>query len=71
MTITIKQAKPITASQTIALLNPGQSTVVKFKNLPQPEFVTKTTLQVDVQAVAGETNPNNNSASYPVIFSLG
>jgi hypothetical protein len=71
VTITIKQAKPITASQTIALLNPGQSTVVKFKNLPQPEFVTKTTLQVDVQAVAGETNPNNNSASYPVIFSLG
>ena len=71
VTITIKQAKPITASQTISLLNPGQSTVVKFKNLPQPEFVTKTTLQVDVQAVAGETNPNNNSASYPVIFSLG
>jgi len=71
VTITIKQAKPITSSQTISLLNPGQSTVVNFKNLPQPEFVTKTTLQVDVQAVPGETNPNNNSISYPVIFSLG
>jgi len=71
VTITIKQAKPITASKTIGLLNPGQSTVVNFKNLPQPEFVTRTTLQVDVQAVAGETNPNNNSLSYPVIFSLG
>jgi hypothetical protein len=33
--------------------------------------VTRTTLEVDVQPVKGETNPNNNSASYPVIFSFG
>src|SRR5262245_1085734 len=71
VTITIKQAKPITSSQTISLLNPGQSTVVNFKNLPQPEFVTRTTLEVDVAPVPGETNPRNNSATYPVIFSLG
>jgi hypothetical protein len=71
VTITIKQSKPITASQTISLINPGASTIVTFKNLPQPEFVTKTTLEVDVQPVPGETNPRNNSASYPVIFSLG
>jgi archaellum component FlaF (FlaF/FlaG flagellin family) len=71
VTLTIKQAKPITASQTIKLINPGESATVTFKNLPQPEFVVRTTLEVDVQPVPGETNPRNNSASYPVIFSLG
>ena len=71
VTITIKQAKPITASRTIQLINPGQSVTVDFKNLPQPEFVVRTTLEVDVAPVPGETNPHNNSASYPVIFSLG
>jgi CARDB len=71
VTITIKQSKPITASRTISLINPGQSVTVDFKNLPQPEFVVRTTLEVDVAPVPGETNPHNNSASYPVIFSLG
>jgi hypothetical protein len=71
VTITIKQAKPITASRTISLINPGQLVTVDFKNLPQPEFVVRTTLEVDVAPVPGETNPHNNSASYPVIFSLG
>jgi hypothetical protein len=71
VTITIKQSKPITASRTISLINPGQTVTVDFKNLPQPEFVVRTTLEVDVAPVPGETNPRNNSASYPVIFSLG
>jgi hypothetical protein len=71
VTITIKQSKPITASRTIQLINPGQTVTVDFKNLPQPDFVVRTTLEVDVAPVPGETNPNNNSASYPVIFSLG
>lgn len=71
VTITIKQSKPITASRTISLINPGQSVTVDFKNLPQPAFVVRTTLEVDVAPVPGETNPHNNSASYPVIFSLG
>ena len=71
VTLTIKQAKPITASQTIKLINPGDTAKVEFKNLPQPEFVVRTTLEVDVQPVPGETNPRNNSATYPVIFSLG
>ena len=71
VTITIKQTKPITATRTIALINPGQTVTVTFKGLTQPQFVVKTTLEVDVQPVPGETNPNNNSASYPVIFSLG
>ena len=72
VTLTIKQSpKPITATATISLINPGATQTVTFKNLPQPAFVSQTTLTVDVKPVKGETNPNNNSASYPVIFSLG
>lgn len=71
VTLTIKQTKPISATRTIALINPGQSATVTFKGLTQPQFVVRTTLEVDVRPVPGETNPNNNSASYPVIFSLG
>ena len=72
VTITLKQSpKPISATVTIPLINPGATQTATFKNLPQPAFVTRTTLEVDVQPVKGETNPNNNSASYPVIFSFG
>jgi hypothetical protein len=72
VTITIKQPpKPITATRTILLINPGETQTATFKNLPSVNFVTRTTLEVSVAAVKGETNPNNNSASYPVIFSLG
>ncbi len=72
VTITLKQSpKPITATVAIPLINPGATQTATFKNLPQAAFVTRTTLEVDVQPVKGETNPNNNSASYPVIFSFG
>ena len=71
VTITIKQSKPISATRTIALINPGDTATVTFKGLTQPQFVVRTTLEVDVRPVPGETNPSNNSASYPVIFSLG
>ena len=71
VTLTIKQAKPISVNRSIHILNPGDTTTVTFKNLPQPAFVVRTTLEVDVKPVPGETNPSNNSATYPVIFSLG
>jgi CARDB len=72
VTITIKQPpKPITSNVTIPLINPGETKTATFRRLPPVNFVTRTTLEVDVQPVPGETNPNNNSASYPVIFSLG
>jgi hypothetical protein len=72
VTITIKQPpKPITATRTILLINPGDTKSATFKNLPSVNFVTRTTLEVAVKPVPGETNTGNNSASYPVIFSLG
>jgi hypothetical protein len=72
VTITIKQPpKPITAIRTILLINPGETQTATFKNLPSVNFVTRTTLEVAVKPVTGETHTSNNSASYPVIFSLG
>jgi hypothetical protein len=72
VTITIKQPpKPITATRTILLINPGQTQTATFKALPSVAFVTRTTLEVAVKPVTGEKNTSNNSASYPVIFSFG
>ncbi len=72
VTITLQQPpKPITATVTIPLINPGETKTATFKNLPSVNFVTRTMLKVDVQPVTGETHISNNSASYPVIFSYG
>ena len=72
VTLTIQQQpSPIVATKTIASINPGEKVTVTFKNLGQVQFATKTTVRVDVQPVKGEANASNNSAEYPVIFSLG
>jgi hypothetical protein len=72
VTLTIQQQpSPIVATQTIASINPGEQKTVTFTNLGQPQFATKTTVRIDVQPVKGEANADNNSAEYPVIFSLG
>jgi hypothetical protein len=44
---------------------------VTFRNLGQVQFATRTTVKVDVAPVPEEKNTANNSAQYPVIFSLG
>jgi hypothetical protein len=72
VTLTIQQQpSPIVATQTIASINPGDQKTVTFKNLGQVQFATKTTVRVDVEPVKDEANTDNNSAEYPVIFSLG
>jgi hypothetical protein len=72
VTLTIQKPKgAIVKTQTIDLINPGQSKSVTFNNLGQVPFAQRTTVQVDVAPVAGEHNTSNNKASYPVIFSLG
>lgn len=71
VTLTIEQQpSPIVATQTIDVIDPGQRKTVVFRNLGQVQFATKTTVKVDVQPVPKEANTGNNSASYPVIFSL-
>jgi hypothetical protein len=72
VTLTIQQTpSPIVQTKTIDLINPGQQKTVAFHNLGQVQFATRTTVKVDVQPVPEEKNAANNSAEYPVIFSLG
>ena len=72
VTLTIqKPGGAIVKTQTIDLINPGQTKAVTFTNLGQVPFAQKTTVLVDVAPVPGERNTDNNKASYPVIFSLG
>jgi hypothetical protein len=72
VTLTIQQTpSPIVQTKTIDLINPGEQRTVAFHNLGQVQFATRTTVKVDVQPVPQEKNAANNSAQYPVIFSLG
>jgi len=64
------QGGPITKTQTIDVINPGESKTLSFGNLGQVPFASQTKVTVDVKAVPGETNTSNNSATYNVIFSL-
>jgi hypothetical protein len=72
VTLTIQKPQgAIVKTQTLDLINPGQTKSVTFKNLGQVPFAQRTTVNVDVAPVPGEHNTANNKASYPVIFSLG
>ena len=72
VTLTIQRSpQNIVKKATIDLINPGETKTVVFRNLGQPPFGIKTTIKVDVQPVPGEKTTSNNSAEYPVVFSLG
>ena len=71
VTLTIpKQPEPIVKTQTIAIIDPGETKTVTFRIGALVPFGEQTTVQVDVEPVAGETNTSNNSYEYPVIFTL-
>jgi hypothetical protein len=72
VTLTIEQSKRnITKKATIDFLNPGEQKVVTFRNITITDFTNPTaTVKVEVTPVAGESNTSNNSADYPVIFSV-
>lgn len=72
VTLTIlRTPKSITQTQTIPIINAGEQKTVTFKNLGAPPYAVPTKVKVDVQPVPGEKTTSNNSAEYPVIFSLG
>jgi CARDB len=72
VTLRIQQSpQPITKRQVIDLINPGDTRAVTFRDFGQISFDTETTLQVNVEPVQGEENTGNNTAEYPVIFTLG
>jgi len=71
VTLTIpKQPDPIVQTQTIAIIDPGETKTVTFNVGALVPFGEQTTVKVDVDPVAGETNTSNNTAEYPVIFTL-
>jgi hypothetical protein len=71
VTLTIPaQPTPITKNGTIDVIDPGETKVVTFADFPDFPFGENTTVQVSVKPVPGETNTGNNSAEYPVVFSL-
>jgi hypothetical protein len=72
VTVTIpQQPKALVLRKTIPLINPGERKTVTFKVTGQPPFGPKTDVKVEVAPVPGETNTANNSATYPVFFSIG
>ena len=72
VTLTIqRQGTPIKQTQTIEVINPGQTVKVAFHNIDATGLLgSRVTLKVDVAPVPNEAKINNNSYQYPVVFSL-
>lgn len=72
VTLTIQQSPtPIVKKQTVEIINPDETKTVVFRDFPSVDFGERRIMRIDVDPVPGETNTGNNSAEYPVIFSLG
>jgi hypothetical protein len=72
VTLTIQQSPtPIVKKRTIDIINPGETKTVAFRDFPSVDFGERRIMRIDVDPVPGEKNLTNNSAEYPVIFSLG
>jgi hypothetical protein len=64
-----KQPQPIVKTQKIDVIDQGDTKTVTFRDFADVPF-DKTTVQVSVAPVPGEENTGNNTAEYPVLFSL-
>ena len=73
VTLTIqKEGSPIVKSGTIDVIDPGETKTITFGDIDTTGvFGVRTNIVVDVKKVPGETRLENNTATYPVIFSLG
>jgi hypothetical protein len=71
VTLTIpKQPDSIVKTATIPIIDPGETKAVTFNVGALVPFGEQTSVKVDVDPVPGETNTTNNTAEYPVIFTL-
>jgi hypothetical protein len=71
VTLTIpKQPEPIVRRQTIPIIEPGEVRAVRFRVGGTVPFGEEVAVQVDVEPVPGETFTTNNTAEFPVIFTL-
>jgi hypothetical protein len=72
VTLTIQQSPtPIVKKQTIDIINPDETKTVVFRDFPSVDFGERRIMRIDVEPVPGEAKTDNNSAEYPIIFSLG
>ncbi|MGH3073099.1 MAG: CARDB domain-containing protein [Gaiellaceae bacterium] len=72
VTLTIQQSPtPIVKKQTIDIINPDETKRVVFRDFPSVDFGERRIMRIDVDPVPDEEVTSNNSAEYPVIFSLG
>jgi hypothetical protein len=70
VSLVIQQTPTLRREQVIDLINPDQTKTIVFRDLGTVSFGTRTTVKVNVEPVAGESTTSNNTASYPVIFTL-
>lgn len=71
VTLTIPaDPNPIVKKGTIDLIDPGETKVVTFKDFPDVPFSETTSVKVDIEPVRGEKSTANNSAEYPIVFTL-
>jgi hypothetical protein len=72
LTVSVFGKNAYTKTKVVPAVLKGQTTTVKFGNLglPPSAFGGQATVQVEVGKVPGETNLDNNRASYQVFFSL-
>ena len=70
VSLVIQQTPTLRREQVIDLINPDQTKTIVFRDLGTISFGTRTTVKVNVEPVAGESTTSNNTASYPVIFTL-
>jgi hypothetical protein len=71
VTLTIpKTPEPIVQTKTIAIIDPGETKSVTFRVGTLVSFGEQVRIRVDVEPVRGETFTANNTAEYPVVFTL-
>jgi hypothetical protein len=72
VTLTIqKSPAPIVKRQRIDIIDPGERKTVTFRDLGTPPFgPERTSVSVEVEPVPTESRTGNNTAEYPVVFSL-
>jgi hypothetical protein len=66
-----KSPTPISKRQILDLINPGETKTVVFSNIGTVPFAERTSVVIEVEPVPTESTTDNNTAEYPVIFSLG
>jgi hypothetical protein len=72
VTLTIqKSPTSIVKRRVLDLINPGETKTVNFTDIGTVPFAERTSVAVEVEPVPSEGTTDNNSAQYPVIFSLG